>query len=205
MVNFSGFSPNKTYPKQIIKMKSIIVIALILAFYVYSCMGTCTNCGPNDGCCNDLNNNGGRPTCYNKATHQCNNGNRLCPLNFLSCGLACYSPASYQCNSGNKLCPVNFLSCGDACYSPSQYACVNGQLVNQCVPGACGQLLCCPVNGGCYNPNHFACTNEGLFVRCFGIPSNDPTVCNGHGTCNGLDICVCRDGYTGPNCFVPPP
>ena len=168
-------SNNKQNPitsKPINKMKPIIVIALILVCYVYACAGACTNCGPNDGCCNDLNNNGGNPTCYNKDTHQCNNGNRLCPL--------------YN------------LSCGPDCYSPYWYACANGQLVNKCVvPGSCGNLACCPVNAGCYNPNHFACTNDGLFVKCFGIASNDPSVCMGHGTCDGLDHCVCKDGYTG--------
>lgn len=166
---------------------------------------TCSNCPQGNLCCNDLNNNQERPTCYNPSTHQCNNGNRICPLNHLSCGKACYMPSAYQCNSGDRLCPLGYQSCGESCYSPFQFACSNGQLVNHCVPGVCQNLACCPSNGICYNPNHFQCTNEGLFIKCFGIPSNDPSVCMGHGTCDGLNHCVCTGGWSGNSCYIPPP
>lgn len=102
---------------------------LILVFYIHSSkeysVQTCSHCPPGDLCCNDLNSNGGRPTCYNRSTHQCNNGNRLCP--------------------------IGHLSCGRACYNQFQYACVNGRLVNNCVPGACGALSCDPLTGQCFD------------------------------------------------------
>jgi hypothetical protein len=35
--------------------------------------------------------------------------------------------------------------------------------------------------------------------QCFG-DSNADTVCSGHGTCNGPDLCFCESGWTGPEC-----
>jgi hypothetical protein len=195
-----------TTKQTVIIMRAIFLLLLLLVFLYTSeaKIHSCANCRSGLLCCNDLNS--GKATCYDPAVYQCNNGNRLCPKGYLSCGRACYLPTIYQCNSGNRLCPLGFLSCGNSCYSPSQYACSsNNQLVNKCVPGICGNLLCCPANGGCYNPNHLSCQNSGLFVRCLGIPSNDPSVCNGHGVCDGLDVCKCTNGWSGPNCFTPPP
>ncbi len=54
-----------------------------------------------DKCCHDLNNNNGRPTCYNPSLYQCNDGNRLCSIGKLSCGKACYDPNVYKCVNGN--------------------------------------------------------------------------------------------------------
>jgi rubrerythrin len=35
--------------------------------------------------------------------------------------------------------------------------------------------------------------------QCFG-DSNADTVCSGHGTCSGPDLCLCEPGWAGPNC-----
>lgn len=190
-----------------------ILVSVLVAYYC--CISTsqgappilgCSHCSPGDQCCNDLNNNNGGPTCYNPTTHQCNNGTRLCPLNHLSCGKACYLPSQYQCNSGNRLCPLGFESCGSSCHRPYDFACINNEtLVNNCVPGECYPLSCCPVNGRCYIQNVFICTNQGLFPICFGIPSNDPTVCNGQGACLGFNSCTCTEGWTGVQCTIAPP
>lgn len=105
---------------------------------------------------------------------------------------------------GCSNCPPGNECCGNSSYDPFYNACIDGQLVNNCVPGACGNAACCPVNGDCYNPIHAQCTNEGIVVKCLGIPSNDPSVCNGHGACKALNTCVCSGGWSGYNCETPP-
>ncbi len=62
--------------------------------------GPCNCAIPTDLCCNDLNNNNGNPVCYSPTTHQCNGGNRLCPIGRFSCGKDCYDPNTYDCNGG---------------------------------------------------------------------------------------------------------
>jgi hypothetical protein len=36
--------------------------------------------------------------------------------------------------------------------------------------------------------------------NCFNIPSSDPTVCSGHGSCLQPDNCTCASGWRGPQC-----
>jgi alpha-tubulin suppressor-like RCC1 family protein len=49
--------------------------------------------------------------------------------------------------------------------------------------------------------------NHALFVQsgvtCFAIFSEDPLICTSHGACVSQDTCICRNGYTGPDCSIP--
>ncbi len=41
-----------------------------------------------------------------------------------------------------------------------------------------------------------------LYSRCFGVRVNETSVCSGHGTCVGPDVCECNDGWMGDDCSV---
>jgi len=46
--------------------------------------------------------------------------------------------------------------------------------------------------------------SDGAFIiesaDCFNVPTNDPSVCSGHGRCIGLDQCECQAGFSGSKC-----
>ncbi len=145
----------------------------------------CKNCAHNEGCCNDWNNNNGKPTCYSKLTHQCNGGYRLCPKNHLSCGKDCYNPREYYCYE-HRLVPISDSKCKH----------------HHKDRGGCGNKLCCHTerDDPCYNPNLQKCTPHGLIYKCFGYWANDKEVCSGHGECKGYDECKCDHGFSGKKC-----
>lgn len=44
------------------------------------------------------------------------------------------------------------------------------------------------------------CINQDYYLKCHGMFSTDASVCSGHGSCTGADVCTCNSGWTGPKC-----
>lgn len=46
---------------------------------------------------------------------------------------------------------------------------------------------------------------NAVIPLCYGLPADDPDVCNGNGTCVAADTCICDDlnRYAGPDCGTP--
>ncbi|KAG2379395.1 hypothetical protein C9374_007534 [Naegleria lovaniensis] len=53
-------------------------------------------------------------------------------------------------------------------------------------------------SGQVYNTTELNCLDV-----CFGVASNLPNVCSGHGTCDAPDVCRCQPGWGGFNCSMP--
>lgn len=58
--------------------------------------------------------------------------------------------------------------------------------------------MCVAQNDCLCNPGYSGKDCE--FHSCFGVPSNNPNVCNGGGKCVSPDKCVCQGHLEGDNC-----
>mmetsp|Transcript_13357 Transcript_13357/g.20137 ORF Transcript_13357/g.20137 Transcript_13357/m.20137 type:complete len:4168 (+) Transcript_13357:169-12672(+) len=111
-------------------------------------------------------------------------------------------------DEGNCTCPVEYT--GQKC----KYCSLNHYVVNgtagtdpycthcQCIEERAHHGECTDYQGECFCLVGYM-GDKCQYFDCHGISSNNESVCSGHGTCVGINVCECEGEWQGNKCQLP--